>query len=313
MSEHTGTGQEPRDGASVALELSRRLVPANLARTMAELGHEPRACLLCAAPEPERAFHRDGKDFWRCRACTLVFVHDIYPEFLGVEGLSERYSFEARAEAGPRKRAKYDEFLARLGPPAGRELLEVGCGQGLFLEHARAAGWRVRGVEILPPVAAHARARGLEVVLGTLEEARFPDASFDVVVLREVIEHIVEPVALLREIRRVLVPGGVAALGTGNAASWAARLRGGRWHYYRFGGHMHIRFYSPQSAAALARASGFASVVCHTRGFALRENGELAGRWYRSLVKLAQGPVSPLAGLCGAGQRLVMHLRKGPG
>lgn len=288
--------------------LSRSLAPPDLARAIAELGPEPRACLVCGSTRVGRRFRRDGKWFWRCRACTLVFVHDIYPEFLeDTAGLSAQYDFEHLAQAGARKREKYAAFLELLEPQRGAgRMLEVGCGQGLFLEHARDAGWSVQGVEILPPVARRARERGLEVFLGTLEEARFAAASFDVVVLREVIEHIVDPVALMRAIRRVLRPGGVAALGTGNAGSWAARVRGRRWSYYRFGGHMHIRFWSPRSAAALARAAGFARVACHTRGFAFRENGELAGRWYRPLVKLAQAPLSPLAGALGAGQRLVM-------
>jgi SAM-dependent methyltransferase len=306
--------QAPREHAPT--ELSRRLAPPDVARAIAELGSEPRACLLCGGTRCARSFQRDGKWFWRCPDCALVFVHDIYPEFLeDTAGLSTQYAFDRLAEAGPRKSAKYDDFLALLEPwrtvaGAGR-MLEIGCGQGLFLAHARAAGWSVQGVEVLEPVALRARERGLEVFLGTLEDARLAPESCDAVVLREVIEHIVEPVALMRAVLRVLRPGGVAALGTGNAESWAARVRGGRWSYYRFGGHMHIRFYSPRSAAALARAAGFARAECRTRGFAFRENGELAGHWYRPLVKLAQAPLSPLAGALGAGQRLVMLFHKG--
>jgi len=294
-------------------ELSRSLAPADLQRAIEELGTEPRTCVVCGGARFERAFLRSGKWFWRCSACTLVFVHDIYPEFLDdTGGLSEQYSFEQAAEAGPRKRAKYDEFLALVAPRVtGRRMLEVGCGQGLFLVHARAAGWNVRGVDVLEPVVTHARARGLEVFLGTLHAANLPAASFDLVAMREVIEHVVEPVDLMREVARVLVPGGVAALGTGNAGSWSARLRGRRWAYYAFGGHAHIRFYSPHSARALAHAAGFESVECHSRGFAFLENEEARGHWYRPLLKLAQAPISPLARVAGAGQRLVMLFRKG--
>lgn len=304
----------PQPGPAAPSELSARIAPRDLAGAIEALGTEPRACVVCAGGAFARLFQRSGKWFWRCETCRLVFVHDIYPEFVqDTAHLDGTYVFDRVEPASRRAQAKYDEFLA---PLAARRrlgtLLEVGCGQGQFLERARALGWRVQGVEILAPVAARARERGLEVFHGTLEEAELAPASFDVVVMREVIEHVVDPVALLKAVARVLRPGGVAALGTGNAASWAARLRGARWPYYRFGGHLHIRFYSPPAAAALARAAGFARVACRATGFAFREAEELRGRWYKPFVKLAQGPISSLASAAGAGHRLVMTLETAP-
>src|SRR5688572_2104297 len=243
-----------RDPAALPTALSRSIAPADVGRAMAELGPEPRRCLVCAGARFARLFRRSEKWFWRCEGCRLVFVHDIYPEFVAdTAHLSGTYVFDRLEQADGKKLAKFDQLLARFESrrKLGR-LLEVGCGQGLFLERARALGWQAQGVEILAPVAERARERGLEVFLGTLAEARLPEAGFDVVVMREVIEHVVEPVPLLRECARVLRPGGVAALQTGNAASWAARVRGARWAYYRFGGHLHIRFYSPAAARALA-------------------------------------------------------------
>ena len=297
-----------------ALEgLSARLAPVDLARAVDELGLEPRRCLVCGGARLVRRFQRAGKWFWRCESCRLVFVHDIYPEFVeDTTHLDGTYVFDRVEPAGRKLVASYDRLLRRLAARRqdGR-LLEVGCGQGQFLERARAHGWDVLGVEVVEPVAERARQRGLEVFIGTLEQAALAPASFDVVVMLEVIEHVVDPVALLREVARVLRPRGVAALGTGNAESWVARLRGADWPYYRFGGHLHIRFYSPESAAALARAAGFTSVTCRTSGFAFREAAELRGRWYKWIVKLAQGPLSTLATARGAGHRLMMEFEKG--
>ena len=279
-----------------------------------ELGPEPRQCLVCSAPGPQRLFFRSGKWFWICRACELVFVHDIYPEFAtDVEHLDGTYDYRSTRPPNARERSEYARLLADFArAKRTNRLLEVGCNQGIFLEVARAAGWEVSGVEILAPVAELARrTRGLDVRTGDLLQARFDAGVFDVVYTNEVIEHVVDPVELLREVQRVLRPGGIALLRTGNARSWSARLRGGAWSYYRFGGHMHIRYYGPRSAAALGKAAGFAEVRTRTRGFAFRESGELRGRAYAAPVRVAQALISPFAAPLGQGHRLTMIFQKG--
>jgi SAM-dependent methyltransferase len=278
------------------------------------LGPEPAQCLVCAAPAPRRLFFRSEKWFWICARCELVFVHDIYPEFAtDVEHLDGTYDYRSTRPPNRRERVEYRRLLAEFADlRRTNRLLEVGCNQGIFLEVARAAGWEVDGVEILAPVAELARRlRGLDVHVGELADARFDGGRFDVVYMNEVIEHVVDPVGLLTEVCRVLRPGGMAVLRTGNARSWSARLRGGGWSYYRFGGHMHIRYYGPKSAAALAAVTGFASVKTRTRGFAFREGGELKGRGYAVPVRLAQALISPLAGPFGRGHRLTMMFSKG--
>lgn len=283
-------------------------------RRRLELGPEPARCLLCAAAIPRRLFFRSNKWFWICSECELVFVHDIYPEFeTDIEHLDGTYDFRSTRPPKAREKAEYRKLLAdfeRLR--STNRLLEVGCGHGIFLERARAARWEVSGVEILPPIAEIARrVRGLDVRTGDLLQARFDSGTFDVAYMNEVIEHIVDPVELMIEVHRVLRPGGIALLRTGNARSWSARLRGGGWSYYRFGGHLHIRYFGPRSAAALGKAAGFAQVRTRTRGFALRESGELRGRAYAAPVRVAQALISPLAGPLGAGHRLTMIFEKG--
>jgi SAM-dependent methyltransferase len=283
----------------------------DLPRLIAELGDRPERCLLCAAPTPRQLFFAWGKWFWRCSACELIFVHDIYPEFFGGrEVLEDPAHFRLRSAPKPSQRKEYARILQGCAAYRRRNrLLEIGCGDGLFLVTATAAGWQCSGVDIMPAAARFAREeRGLDVRPGELFDAAFGDGEFDVVYMNEVIEHLVEPVALMREVRRVLRPEGLALVRTGNARSWSARWRGPQWFYYkRFGRLGHIRFYSPQAARALAAAAGFASLSCDTRGFAFMEGAELRGRWFKPFAKLAQMFISPLAGLCGAGHRLTMR------
>jgi len=289
------------------------LVPEDLQRVIDDLGTEPTECMLCGGAQFTALFERTGKKFWECQGCELVFVHDIYPEFIDdTDHLDDTYHFDRLAVMKPARAKRYATLLDSIEKE--RKLgtvLEVGCGQGLFLEQCRKAGWEVNGLDVLPPVAEIARSqRGLEVFTGELHEAKYPDASFDVCFMSEVIEHIVDPVNLMTEIRRVLRPGGIAILVTGNAQSWSAKWRGGKWAYYRFGGHLHIRFFSPRAAEALAEASGFESVTSETRGFAFQEAAEVRGKWYRPFAQVTQGIVSQFAGVRGAGHRLRMRFRR---
>lgn len=119
-----------------------------------------------------------------------------------------------------------DELAPFLGD--GR-LLDVGCGTGDFLLEARGRGWDVSGVEMSPDAVRVARGRGLAVTVGTLRDARLPEAAFDCVVLLDVIEHLTDPLAEMREIRRVLRPGGIVVVETPNWRSLYRRLLRHRW------------------------------------------------------------------------------------
>jgi SAM-dependent methyltransferase len=282
-----------------------------LVEVIAQLGEVPDRCLLCSASRPQKLFFRLGKWFWMCTRCELIFVHDIYPEFLrDAESLNDPARLRPYSRSQPSGRRHPAKLLKEFECYRRRNrLLDVGCADGVFLSAASAAGWRCSGVDILPAIAQMAREeRGLDVRTGELFDAGFADGEFDVVHMNEVLEHVVDPVELMREVHRVLRPGGLALLRTGNARSWSARLRGGKWFYYqRFGGHGHIRFYNPKAARVLAQAAGFASVSVHTRGFAFLESSEMRGRLFKPFAKFAQNLISPLAGPCGAGHRLTLR------
>ncbi len=279
---------------------------------VSELGDAPSECLVCASSSVSEYFQKQGKRFWRCDSCCFVFVHDIYPEFAETFD-EEDYSGIVAGRTGlkPKHKRELERVVKSLEPhrKTGR-ILEIGCGEGHFLGEASRAGWEVKGLEIVPGVAAVARELyGLDVVESTLTDANLEPGSFDVVYSNEVIEHVVDPVELMLQARRVLRPGGIAIVRTGNAQSWSARIRRGKWWYYYFCGHGHIRFFGPNSAAALAKTCGYASVECESHGFAFAESEELRGKWFKLPAKLAQAPLSTLARVAGAGHRLSMRFQ----
>jgi SAM-dependent methyltransferase len=111
-------------------------------------------------------------------------------------------------------RAHLDRFLARYLPAAGHgaRLLDVGCGTGHHLADLRARGYDAAGVDGSADMLGHARALnpGADVRQADVEALPFPDASFDYVLCVEVLRYLPDPRAAVREMARVLRPGGVA-------------------------------------------------------------------------------------------------------
>jgi SAM-dependent methyltransferase len=98
--------------------------------------------------------------------------------------------------------------LGRLGLPDGADVLDAGCGTGRTMDDMRRYG-TVRGFDLNPEGVEHARQRGhAEVSVARLEEIPYPDASFDLVTCLDVLEHTPDDRVSLRELRRVVRPGG---------------------------------------------------------------------------------------------------------
>jgi 2-polyprenyl-3-methyl-5-hydroxy-6-metoxy-1,4-benzoquinol methylase len=114
-------------------------------------------------------------------------------------------------------------------------VLDVGCSSGYLARPLVAAGATVVGVELDPAAAEEARTVCEEVVVGDVEslELPFDQASFDVVLCGDVVEHLRDPGAALVRLRPLLRRGGRLVLTTPNVANWAIRLSllGGRWRY----------------------------------------------------------------------------------
>jgi 2-polyprenyl-3-methyl-5-hydroxy-6-metoxy-1,4-benzoquinol methylase len=121
------------------------------------------------------------------------------------------------------------------------KLLDLGCGDGRFLVLMRDAGWEVEGIEPDPEAAKAAeRELGTSVTVGNLEDAGFPDESFDAVTLSHVIEHVYDPVALLAECRRVLKPSGSVVIVTPNIRSLGHQKFRSFWRGLEPPRHFHV-------------------------------------------------------------------------
>lgn len=109
----------------------------------------------------------------------------------------------------PRLRANIDSGLRHI-PCAtpGMRLLDIGCGNGAFLTRARSAGWEVVGVDPDPRAVEIARGHGLDIYQGGVEVLDPARERFDGITLSHIIEHVHEPLTVLRYCHALLKPGG---------------------------------------------------------------------------------------------------------
>jgi cyclopropane fatty-acyl-phospholipid synthase-like methyltransferase len=146
--------------------------------------------------------------------------------------------------------------LLRFVPEApGKNLFEIGCAHGFFLEVARKAFRSVEGIDISEVAVSYARQNlGVEA-----RRAEFLTHQFvvppDLICLWDTIEHLARPDLYLRKIADSLPEGGVLALTTGDLDSWVARARGGKWRQIHPPTHLH--YFSRKTLSGLLRRSGF--------------------------------------------------------
>jgi len=157
------------------------------------------------------------------------------------------------------------DYVAALPDDLEASILEIGCSNGATgaLALARGKCRRYCGVELFPEPAAAARERLTEVVSGDVEQIEFPwpEASFDALILSEVLEHLRDPWAVLERLRPLLRSGALVFASTPNAAhrEIIAMLLRGRWELRSYGplDATHLRWFTPSSLSAAFEGAGF--------------------------------------------------------
>jgi len=157
------------------------------------------------------------------------------------------------------------DLIDRLSPDPTRAILEIGCGDGATGRYARDQGkcGRYVGIELFPEAAALARAVLDEVHVANVETFAppWPVASFDVLIASEVLEHLANPVEVLKVLRSVLRPGAQVYASSPNVAhkSAIAMLLKGDWRLEDRGrmDRTHLRWFTPRSYAAMFEECGY--------------------------------------------------------
>lgn len=198
-----------------------------------------------------------------CLSCSHQFCYPIPANF------SSHYQDIVDAEYlqhAASRTATYERVLPELtARTSGRRLLDVGCATGDFLEAASKHGFEAVGMEPSNWSSAIATQRGFTVHRVFVEQAD-PQVTgtFDVITLWGVIEHFVDPRGAIESLSRLLRPGGIIALWTGDVSSITSRLMGSRWWYWQ---GQHIQYFTEASLRKLADISGLASTEVLTYPF----------------------------------------------
>jgi len=187
----------------------------------------------------------------------------------------------------PSIRAKADaqcRHLPRLSPSErGRRLLDVGFGNGSFLKLANEMGWRAEGIDFDAKAVEVARAQGLEVRCASVDELLQQNVQYDVITISHVIEHVQAPNKLLKDLYRLLTPGGILWLETPNLESTGAYRFGPDW--MALDPPRHLLLFNPQSLRTCLREAGFQQVV-------QRWHGMIPLTIYPASVAIAEGGIA---------------------
>ncbi len=166
-------------------------------------------------------------------------------------------------------------------------LLDVGCWTGSFVDAARRRGWTATGVEPSAWAVTRARERGLAVERGGLEDAT---GGYDVVVLCDVLEHLLDPADAVMRVHGLLEPGGVVFLTVPDAGSRLARVLRRRWWSVL---PMHVQYFTRASLRRLLQDRGFEVVDMrsHPKVFTVEYYAGRLGGYSRVISRLVVGAV----------------------
>jgi len=138
-------------------------------------------------------------------------------------------------------------------------LLDIGAASGIFVKMASNAGYQAFGVEPSVWMCEYAKKHyNASVLPGTLEDAKFEDCSFDIITMWDVLEHVTDPMRTLKEVKRILKPGGLLVINYPRIDDPLARIFGKKWWFLL---SIHLVYFTPKTLSAYLELLGFKKVL----------------------------------------------------
>lgn len=246
--------------------------------------HDIDSCPICKSKQ--RAHWGSVSDYSieRCVSCGIGITSP-FPSGTDIEHANaDIYRVDQRGSLYLRKRAYYERrYHSQLRNiqrfVSGGRLLDIGCNIGLFLSCARSAGFDVEGIEFNRESAAFGRKLfNLLIHTDSLDQINYPDQTFDVITMYDVLEHIPDLQDILASVRRILKPNGVLVVQSPNIDSLMARLTGSFWNWLTPPDHLY--HFTPSTMQRLITDQGFNIIQCTTWEPAKEFSSNLIASWH---------------------------------
>ena len=202
-------------------------------------------------------------DIVTCKACghrymTPVINQQLMATYYSI--INSEFYHNALPSTGVHNYTEYQDYarIIKTLKKAGK-ILEVGCGNGYLLKTLETYGYDCYGIEPSPMAYNHAKNElGLNVENSFLAKSSFYSQKFDVIILIDVVEHIVDMQTFMEEIKTVLNTGGIIFIGTGNIDSLNAKIGGANWGYFL--SWEHVSFFNKKSMLYFLQKNGFTNI-----------------------------------------------------
>ncbi len=231
------------------------------------------ACILCAHKKRHLVFRVPPWKYYRCSGCGLVCLHpqppeskvlNTYDDYLPTDP-KKITAWKRMTAPVIRESCRLIQTRVNLG---GGKLLDIGSGFGFFIDAMHRRGWEVEGVEISPTGRRYTQRHcGIRVHAKAVEDLNLPAGRYDVITGFYVIEHLVDPVSFLREIYRLLKPGGMVLLRWPHTTPIIHLLGPFAKQFDLYHTPYHLYDFSPETMRRLLHQVGFSDIVTVTGGY----------------------------------------------
>ncbi|MBF0364306.1 MAG: methyltransferase domain-containing protein [Oligoflexia bacterium] len=254
--------------------------------------NRPAPCPSCSCNEVSFKFKKQSSSLFKCNHCSLEYLYP-KPSLVELQKLyNENYyspwlQDSSEGQLKLLKEATFKRYLNQITTyKTTGALLDVGCALGSFLKLAREEGFTPYGIDLNPVAIESAKKITDNAWVGTLESMSFEANSFDVIVMSDLIEHVLDIKSTLAEASRILKEDGILLIATPNTNSLSHLLMRKHWPHYKM---EHLHYFNPKNFAAVAEQFVILKIFSVIKNISLSYFGNLLCKYSEHFLISAVG------------------------